>query len=229
MTTGTAGGVTERVLDEPSPGPGPIPDATTEDVGHAEPTSTGPEGPGEDEPSHADGEHIGGWGATRRGRIALTVFLVVVLAAVLAANLPKSQLKADVVPWTQPLVSALGLDQNWGVFSPDPRMDTSEVIAHVVYRDGSSADRTIDAGRGLSEYRDYRWRKYEEQLWSGRDASSAWLPYARWLTAADTASGHHVQEVTIIRRTRDSLPPGPGPDYGPWHDIVLGHVTGGSR
>jgi hypothetical protein len=220
--------VTERVLDEPAPGSDPTPDEAKDD-GRDESSSTDPETPAEDNASRADAEQVGGWAATRRGRIALTVFLVVVLATVLAANLPKSQLKADVVPWTQPVLSALGLDQSWGVFSPDPRMDTSEVIAHVDYRDGTTADRTIDAGRVLSEYRDYRWRKYEEQLWSGRDASTAWLPYARWLTAADTAAGHHVREVTIIRRTRESLPPGPGPDYGPWHDIVLGHVTGGSR
>ncbi|MFC5063517.1 hypothetical protein [Actinomycetospora atypica] len=170
-----------------------------------------------------------GLATTRRGRLAVSAFLIVLLGTVLVANMPKSVVKASIAPWTQPVLVGLGFEQNWGVFSPDPRMDTSEVIARVRYVDGGTMDRTIEADPWIGEYRDYRWRKYEEQLWASRDGTRAFLPYARWLTSDDTAAGRHVREVEIIRRTRPSLPPGPGPDYGPWQDLVLGKVTGAAR
>ncbi|MCD2187018.1 hypothetical protein [Actinomycetospora soli] len=179
--------------------------------------------------SHGDSgrEVVSGWVSTRRGRWAISAFLIVLLAAVLSINMPTSALKSLVAPWTYPALATLGLNQTWGVFSPDPRADTSFVIARVVYLDGTIRDRGFDVDRGAEALRDYRWRKYEEQLWAGRQARAAWLPYARWLTASDRAEGRPVREVQIIKRTRTSLPPGPGPDYGPWKDEFLGRVMSG--
>lgn len=216
--------MTER-LEAPPTGPTP---PETDETAHGEESGSAAHDEAAEELAASSGGNrtaVAGLADTRRGRMLVSAFLVVLLASVGVAVMPKSQLRNDLAQAAGPVLGALGMDQYWGVFSPDPRMDTTEIIARVVYADGATEDRTIDASAGIMELRDYRWRKYEEQLWAAPDASKAWLPYAQWLTVEARGSGRKVAEVLIIRRTRESLPPGPGPDYGPWHDIQLGRVT----
>lgn len=55
------------------------------------------------------------------GRVLISAFLVVTLAAVCATNLPESRLRREALKPAGPFLRATGLDQDWRVFAPDPR------------------------------------------------------------------------------------------------------------
>jgi hypothetical protein len=91
-----------------------------------------------------------------------------------------------------------------------------DLVARVRYADGNEA--TIEYPRGgrlIGSYWDYRWRKWAE--WSSTDARShLWEPAAAWFARRARAQGREPESVTLVRRWRDSLPPGPGPSRGEW-------------
>ena len=75
--------------------------------------------------------------SSRAGRAAISVFIVVTVVSVVVWNLPPSEIKNEALAFTGPYVRATGLNQNWGVFAPDPRRHTLELYARVRYADGS--------------------------------------------------------------------------------------------
>lgn len=175
----------------------------------------------EKDPVDVDEEPTRGLARTAWGRAMLSVFLVVTLAAVISSVMPQGTLKNGLTPVALPFLVATGLDQRWGVFSPNPRQDTAFVSARVVHADGTVAVYPIPGGTGLSEYWDYRWLKYGERMWTLRTASDERATYARWVVDQDKAAGGDPVRVILLRHTRDSNPPGPGPDYGPWTDVTF--------
>ena len=72
----------------------------------------------------------------------------------------------------------------------------------------------MEGGIGITEYWDYRWRKYGEQLWRKRTAERERVAFAGWIADQDRAAGHEPVRVTLVRENRQNLPPGPGPDDG---------------
>ena len=60
----------------------------------------------------------------------------------------------------RPFVEATGLDQNWGVFAPNPRRQGIELEARIVFADGTRAVWTHPKGDPvIHAYRTVRWRK----------------------------------------------------------------------
>ena len=70
-------------------------------------------------------------------RAAISVFILVTIVSVVVWNLPSSALKEDALAVTGPYIRATGLNQNWGVFSPNPRRHSMFLFARVRYADGS--------------------------------------------------------------------------------------------
>lgn len=154
---------------------------------------------------------------TAAGRALISILLVVMLACIAATNLPASQVRARLYPLAQPVLNALGLDQNWGVFAPNPRNPVVFVESHVDYADGSSAVLPIPADPGLAAYRDYRWHKYAEQM--HRDVNERlWPVFAGFVATRERDAGRDPVRVTLVRRVSRLLPPGPGPDNEPYHE-----------
>ena len=54
------------------------------------------------------------------GRAVISAFAVVTVVALALWNLPDSEIKRKALTVVRPYVTALGLEQNWGVFAPDP-------------------------------------------------------------------------------------------------------------
>jgi len=101
--------------------------------------------------------------ATLAGRVVISIFVLVVLVTLVTANLPTSRLQDLLLSADHPFLYATGLDQDWGVFSPDPRRQTIHIDAKVTFADGSQTtwhDKKL--GNLLGEYRDYRWLKWAE-------------------------------------------------------------------
>ncbi len=152
--------------------------------------------------------------SSRAGRAAISVFIVVTLVSVVVWNLPPSEIKNEALAFTGPYIRATGMNQNWGVFAPDPRRHTLELYARVRYADGSEDVVALPkGGRLVGGYWDYRWRKWAEWT-SADDHSGLWQPAADWFARRARAQGRNPVSVTLVRRWRALLPPGPGPSTG---------------
>jgi hypothetical protein len=160
------------------------------------------------------------------GQVLISVGLVFTLASIVVGNMPDSALTTSLGKVTQPFLNAAGLYQGWGVFSP-PRVVSAYVDARVEDADGSSSIYPIPDRRGLGAYVDYRWQKYEEMIRpdAGRQL---WPVYANYVAGLARADGRNPVRVTLIRRWSQTLPPGPGPDRGPWVQVVMGSFPVGS-
>jgi hypothetical protein len=55
------------------------------------------------------------------GRVLLSIFIGFVVLGIVVFDLPESTLKSTASKATEPVINALGLNQNWNVFAPDPR------------------------------------------------------------------------------------------------------------
>lgn len=155
-----------------------------------------------------------------RRRIVITIFIVVTLGAVLIQHMPDSVTKTGLMAVARPYLNATGLDQTWSIFSPNPRQQTSYVLARVDRGDGSVAFHPIPTGIGPSEYWGYRWQKYGESL-SEPGGRTLLRPYAAWVVEQDRRDGGDPVRVTLIVRASKNLPPGSTPDALPFVDRDL--------
>ncbi|MBV9314117.1 MAG: hypothetical protein JO100_10350 [Pseudonocardia sp.] len=154
------------------------------------------------------------------GQVLISLGLLVTLAAIVVTNMPDSQLKSDLLNLVAPYLNATGLSQDWGVFAPNPRMVSAYVEGRVEYANGTSSVWPIPAGLGFSAYSDYRWQKFEEQVRLD-DNSRLWSPFAEYLANQARAAGRKPVRVSLVRRWAGTLPPGPGPERGPWQEYTF--------
>ena len=156
--------------------------------------------------------------SSSNGRAAISVFIAVTVASLVFWNLPDSEIRDRSMRVVRPYVLATGLSQNWGVFAPDPRRDVLELFARVRFADGSEETLGVPRGnRVFGSYWDYRWRKWAE--WTRTDSRDfLWQPAAIWFARRARATGSEPVEVTLVRRWRELLPPGPGPSMGDWQE-----------
>jgi hypothetical protein len=150
--------------------------------------------------------------ASQAGRVLLSICLAFVLVGIVVFNLPESKLKAKVSTATRPVVNALGLNQNWNVFAPDPRRQSIGLEARVTMSDGSQRIwRPYRGGDLVGSYRDYRWGKWVENVRLDRNRK-LWPAVASWV-ARNEGSG--VRRVVLIRHWREVEPPGASSSEGP--------------
>lgn len=183
--------------------------------------------------------------ASRVGRAALSVFILALIAATVAWNLPPGSglppaqaspaLRADVLKIGGPLLYALGLDQDWSVFAP-PRLEVIGLEARVAYANGSNAvwRPPVSTGALIGAYRDYRWGKYVENEIADANRGALWEPLAAWIARKYTSPTQRPVSVTLIRRFYNLFPVTGGgrADRGPWKQVtyfVYHAPAGGAR
>ena len=155
------------------------------------------------------------------GRIAISLFLVFTIFSVVVWNLPDSEVKRKSLEVVRPYITLTSLDQNWGVFSPDPRRITIDIEARVRYADGGEQTLHIPRGNDFyGGYWDYRWWKWAEWI-RQNSQDELWKPAALWFARKAATDGRRATQVTLVRRWYDLLPPGPGPSRGPWHEFAF--------
>ena len=160
--------------------------------------------------------------STGPGRAVLTAFLVVTLVTIVAANLPESPLRRILSTLTQPYANAVGLDQRWNVFAPNPRSHSLSFEARLVYADGGVTTwRVPHGGPVLGAYWDYRWRKWAERVTADAFEDDLWEETASWLARREAERGRAPKKVTLVRRWRDLNPPGVDPETGPWRSYAF--------
>ena len=141
------------------------------------------------------------------GQAVIGAFVAFVVLCVVGWNLPAGRPHDRAVRYLGPSTQALGLEQDWALFAPDPRSFGVAVHATLTYRDGHRR-RWDPPHNGLlvAPYRTYRWQKYVERL-RADDYAGLWEPTARWL-ARDYGPG--VVRVVLTRTFRDVADPGSG-------------------
>jgi hypothetical protein len=146
--------------------------------------------------------------ASPLGRALLSGFLLVTLVALVALNLPESDLKTRLGSVARPYSQAFGIDQSWSLFAPNPRSTIVEARAHVVFADGTVAEWAgVPAGGPvLDQYVMHRWQKWSEWVTQDRYAL-LWRPAAEWVARRYAQAGRPVR-VELVRRTRQIPPPG---------------------
>jgi hypothetical protein len=156
------------------------------------------------------------------GRRILSSLIVLTLVAIVAINLPGSELRRQLLGPAQPYLNATGLDQNWAMFAPDPRRVVIDVFATITFADGKTARWSFPSdGALIGAYRDYRWRKWGENLTDPANAAALWRPAALWAAARETRPGHTVTGVSLVERYAALAPPGVQPSVGPTHQLLL--------
>ena len=158
------------------------------------------------------------------GRLLISVFLLVTVLALVFWNLPPSELKRQGLRPLAPYVRATGLDQNWGVFAPDPRRQTVELLANIQYADGTRRRWRPPTGNALfGAYWDYRWRKWYE--WTTSDAyRQLWDPAAAFIARQEREAGREPVRIELVRRTSDLSAPGYEPRSLPWREETFHSV-----
>ncbi len=152
------------------------------------------------------------------GRAVLTLLMAVLVAAVVAWNLPSGPAHDAVRPAAGPVLLPIGLDQDWALFAPDPRSFSVGVYARITFADGSQARWTPPHnGHWLLPYRSYRWQKYVERL-RADDYQALWEPTARWVARQ---TGRATRQVVLVRTFRDAVPPGSGARRGPTQEYAF--------
>jgi hypothetical protein len=154
------------------------------------------------------------------GRVLISVFVLATLLAIVVWNLPDSKLRRQGLHAARPYVKALGLDQNWAVFAPDPRAHTIALEARLTYADGSTRTWRLPASDDvIGSYWDYRWLKWAEWTIVGRSPN---LPQwtAEFVVRRELGAGRHPRRIRLVSRWRELYAP---PDGGmsPWSERVI--------
>jgi hypothetical protein len=129
-------------------------------------------------------------------RRLLDLVIVAWLVAIVVWNLPGSPIRDQLIGPVRSVMLTAGLDQNWGVFAPDPRNETWYVAADIDYVDGTSERWDFPDGHWWTGWRDYHWQKLTESAVSAdvdrRRAVAAWIGSQR--QRPDVA----ITEVTLL-------------------------------
>ena len=142
------------------------------------------------------------------GQLLISIFVVVTIAGIVMTTSSDSELKSQFVRVGQPYLNALGLDQSWNVFAPDPRQKVIDVEGRVRFADGSTSTwKYPRRDPFVGVYSDYRWRKWTE--WVTSDAyRDLWKPAAAYIARQEASAGRRPVSVTLVRRSRGMIPPG---------------------
>lgn len=159
--------------------------------------------------------------STRFGRAVIVLIVMVGAVWLVGPNIPRGPLQDDVeVLWAP--ATKLGLQQDWGVFSPNPRSQSLDVEARILHDDGTVEVWSVpDYDPILGAYRQYRWHKWQERVRLD-SRERYWEPTALWLADQYAKDGVQPLSVTLIRRWIDHEPLGtPAPRDSGWNEFAF--------
>ncbi len=140
---------------------------------------------------------------SRWGRSLIAVMLVVMAVWTVGPNLPNGPATRQLDALWAPATDA-GFDQNWSVFSPNPRNQSLSVDALVEFADGSTVTWTVPDPDPIG-WRSARWRKWVERI--RLDANERlWDATAGWIAQQHRRDGELPTTVRMTRRWIDHEP-----------------------
>ena len=114
----------------------------------------------------------------------------------------------------------IGLQQDWGVFSPNAREQSIDVYAIITYTDGSVVEWQVpEFDPVFGAYREYRWTKWQERVRLDSRAD-LWDPTAAWIAEQHRRDGELPATVELVRRWIDHEPlDADGAVDGDWNEF----------
>ncbi len=164
---------------------------------------------------------------SRAGRVVISLFVIATLVTVLTANLPASRLQTVLLKADHPYLYGADMEQNWGVFAPDPRQETVNVLAQVTFADGSVKTWQVPRRNPVvGEYIDYRWLKWEEFVVSPQ-YRQLYRPAAIYAARREATPQHRPVQVIIVDRSHPILPAGqiPAHVHVDFHSVYTTRIT----
>ncbi len=168
------------------------------------------------------------WFESRRfGRLLISVFVAFTVVAMVIWNMPESLLRREGMRIAEPYVTAVGLDQNWSVFAPEPYRESFLLAVRAADADGTRSTWPVPtSGPVLGAYWEFRWGKWSEWAIAGKsDLCERTAVYAAGQLADE---GRRPVRVKVFARRRKNFPAGHDPAHGPWQESLVCRVTIGA-
>ncbi len=148
------------------------------------------------------------------GRIAISIAVVLLLLLEVATHLPTTwALHRSVADPADTAIRIVASEQQWGVFSPDPRSTSLRIEGRVTFEDGTTEVWHLPEGpRVGANLRFYRWRKWLERV-RADDLRSLWEPTARWIASEYDDRPSPVAKVQLVRFFHPNTLLGEAPPY----------------
>ena len=155
------------------------------------------------------------------GRLVISIGIVLFVLCELGTGIPSSPIKSKEGQTATRVVRLMGVEQNWGVFSPDPRSSSLGLYATVKFADGSTERWDMpDGGHVVENLRYYRWRKWLERV-RADGFQNLWEPTARWIATLYDDRDSPVVEVVLVRLYRENEIRGEQPPFGEYPYFTL--------
>lgn len=147
------------------------------------------------------------------GQVVIGGAIALALLATIGTHLPGSSVARSVGARANELTHAMGIEQAWGVFAPDPRSTSLDMEARITFADGTTDRWTMpDGDVVVSNLRYYRWRKWLERVRSD-DYSNVWEQTARWIAGQFDDRDSPVAQVELVRYFRENALDDPQPPF----------------
>ena len=140
--------------------------------------------------------------------IATSTVIVITLAIGVVWNSPDAAITRTVLPLLRPIALAVGLDQNWSMYAPNPPRRQENIEVRISMADGSERVWTLPRlqpvfGVAFS----HRWRKLKETL---LDEPQTRPEFVHWVVREMSRPGDRPLRVDMLLRGQDIPPPGAG-------------------
>jgi hypothetical protein len=136
---------------------------------------------------------------SRARDIAVSVLIIGILMTAVLSSVPNSALKTAAAPFFSPVARATGLDQSWGMFSPDPPRTFSLLEVHVVMDDGQDRIWLINEDPSMPGL---YWRKIKEEVIKHKEFRAG---LAFWVLRKMTKKGERPARIAMLVKT-ETLP-----------------------
>lgn len=144
--------------------------------------------------------------------VMISILIGAILVVSILSSIPKSTVKSAVAPVVTPIARGTGLDQHWGMFSPNPPRVFVQLEVHVIMSNGENRvwrPQDDDSMPGLY------WRKIKEEVIKHKEFRPG---LASWVTRHLTKKGERPVRVYMIATVETVPLPGKGV---PKQDIQL--------
>ena len=136
---------------------------------------------------------------TRFGQGVISAVIVVIFACAIVWQMPNSPIRSDLRPIVRPIAITTGLDQNFGVFAPNPPRRLEYIDVQVTKRSGAvSTWQMPDWDPLFSHYWLSRWKKLKENLIS---TPSTRGPFLHWYARQVATPDDPVVRLRMVLRT----------------------------
>ena len=155
---------------------------------------------------------------TPAGQGAITALIILILLIGVVCVLPDSDIKRTITPYLWPVTQVSGLDQQWGMYAPNPYSQYETVEVHVIMADGSDRVWTRPNGDALlGSFSWAHWRKWNREVVRTPAIQGG---FVHWVIRQLTKPGERATRAYLVLRTEPMPAPGTDRQTAPTEQIL---------